>query len=289
MPKGRKGSAVQLRSKRAAKTIQLSTPSKRRMASLKSLLKQARAIPPIGRKPQQWHVDKAIKHLAAVDKQWEEVFLSEGLPKQIQQRLESGLWDEKSTFHSLLRTIVYQQLAGKAAATIYGRVADALGVSADSIITPEMVLSGKWEEQSIEGKVKVVLNGKRCGLSRQKSKYIRSLAEHFNDKERLKGVDLSELSNEELRTRLTAVKGLGKWSVDMFMMFKLGRPDIMAPGDLAIRKGVAKFKKLPLGSLKKDNKGTQKRVEELTKEWSPYRSIACQYMYHLMDIRDTGE
>ena len=120
------------------------------------------------------------------------------------------------------------------------------------------------------------------------SKYIKSLAEHFSDPHLLKGVDLNTLPNEELRKRLIAVKGLGAWSVDMFMLFKLGRPDIMAPGDLAIRKGVAKFHNLPMESLKKDTKSSQNKVEELTKGWSPYRSIACQYMYHLMDIKDTG-
>ena len=116
--------------------------------------------------------------------------------------------------------------------------------------------------------------------------YIQSLAEHFNDTSKLKGVDLEQLSDVELGKRLIAVKGIAQWSVDMFMIFKLKRPDILSNKDLAIRKGVAKFYGKNIESFRKDNKYNRSRVNELTAHWAPYRSLASLYMYHTMNIDD---
>ena len=85
---------------------------------------------------------------------------------------------------------------------------------------------------------------------------------------------------------LVEIRFLYQWSVDMFMIFKLKRPDILSNKDLAIRKGVAKFYGKNIESFRKDNKYNCSRVNELTAHWAPYRSLASLYMYHTMNIDD---
>ena len=108
-----------------------------------------------------------------------------------------------------------------------------------------------------------------------------SLAEHFSDPERLKDVDLSMLSEAELSERLTAVKGLGDWSVEMFKIFKLRRPDVFSVGDLAVRKGTA----LILGHKadKFESSKGKKELVELAERFEPYRSLVCMYAYARWD------
>lgn len=276
--KGRKKKTTTLIKKEVKRTLSTS--------NMNTLLKQFKNFPLLGKS--KWKLNDAIKHLASVEPKFETLFEAHGVPQGIQDRLTSNTLDNSDqAFHSLCRTIIYQQLAGKAASTIYNRVhEDCLGLSENELIKPNHILNGKWEERTVDGKVKQFLNNTRCSLSKGKRTYIQSLAEHFNDTSKLKGVDLEQLSDVELGKRLIAVKGIAQWSVDMFMMFKLKRPDILSNKDLAIRKGVAKFYGKNIESFRKDNKYNRSRVNELTAHWAPYRSLASLYMYHTMNIDD---
>ena len=187
-------------------------------------------------------------------------------------------------FPSLFRTIVSQQLASAAADTIHAKCIKAYTSEKDGKITADLVLNAKYAERKVKGEgegLKQFVNGARPGLSRSKREYVQSLAEHFSDPERLKDVDLSDLSEEELSERLTAVKGLGEWSVEMFKIFKLRRPDVFSVGDLAVRKGTA----LLLGHKadKFESSKGKKELKELAEKFSPYRSLVCMLAYERWD------
>ena len=109
------------------------------------------------------------------------------------------------------------------------------------------------------------------------------MAEHFNDPDCLKDVALDELDDETLESKLVAVKGLGRWSVHMFMIFHLRRANVLATGDLGIRNGMTEFFKLPKKSLEiKGNQG-EMRIQTLCQAWKPYSSVGCCLMWKLAD------
>jgi len=160
-------------------------------------------------------------------------------------------------FETLVRSIVFQQLNGKAARAIFGRFKDALGNG--SRMKPREVLALTCTQ--MQG----------VGLSRQKVKYIRDLAE----KTAMGLIEFSRLataSDDEVIHHLTAVKGVGVWTAQMFLIFALRRPDILASGDLGIRSAVRRayrLRKLP----------TPARVEKLGVTWHPHCSLACWYLW----------
>ena len=120
------------------------------------------------------------------------------------------------------------------------------------------------------------------GLSRAKAAYLRSLAEHVIDGE-LQLDRLTELSDEDVAAQLTAVKGLGQWTADMFLIFHLGRPDVLAVGDLGIRRAA----QLAYGL---DALPAPDELERLALPWRPYRSLACLYLWRSLDNEpDVGE
>ncbi|MDP6991579.1 MAG: DNA-3-methyladenine glycosylase [Candidatus Marinimicrobia bacterium] len=164
-------------------------------------------------------------------------------------------------YESLVRSIVYQQLSGKAAATIYGRFKDLFNTSA--FPTPKDVLEIPHESlQSV-------------GLSKQKANYIRDLSEKWDRGE----IDLSNvesMSDEEISTELIKVKGIGQWTADMFLMFTLVRPDVFPLGDLGIQKGFMILNKMD--RLPKPNE-----MEEEAEQWRPYRTVAAWYLWKIVD------
>ena len=169
-------------------------------------------------------------------------------------------------YGSLVRTIVGQQLSTKAARTIYGRLVALLG---DGPPTPEEILNA--DEDELRG----------VGLSRQKTRYLRDLAGHVLSGE-LELDRLDELSDEEVAREVTAVKGLGQWSSDMFLMFHLGRPDVLPVGDLGIRRAVEKAYGLP----DLPDEGT---LRSIASPWQPFRTLACLYLWESLDaVPDTG-
>lgn len=164
-------------------------------------------------------------------------------------------------FVSLLQAIVYQQLAGKAAATILGRVQ---ALCTGELPTPEEVL--RLDDSTLRG----------AGLSRQKIAAVKDLAAKTLDGTVPPLAKLRRMSEEEIHQRLTQVRGIGEWSVQMFLMSRLGRPDVLPIHDLGIRKGfqiVYGHKEVP----------KPKMILEHGERWRPYRSIASWYLWRAAD------
>jgi DNA-3-methyladenine glycosylase II len=163
-------------------------------------------------------------------------------------------------YGALVRSIVGQQLSTKAAATIYGRMLELFGGHTP---TPKELL--KVDPDKIRA----------AGLSRPKIAYLRDLAVHVEEGT-LELERLPDLPDEEVAAQLTAIKGLGQWTADMFLMFHLGRPDILPVGDQGIRRAVMveyRLRKLP----------DAKRLEKIAKPWQPYRTLACLYLWSSLD------
>jgi DNA-3-methyladenine glycosylase II len=156
----------------------------------------------------------------------------------------------------LLRSVVGQLLSVKAAATIYGRVLDLFGGTTPP---PEKLLEIEPERL------------REAGLSGRKVEYVRDLAAHVLSGE-LELDRLESLSDEEVIEEIVAVRGLGRWSAEMFLLFHLERPDIIAGGDLGIRKAI----QLAYGM---DEMPTPDQVEEIGDRWSPNRSLASIYLW----------
>jgi DNA-3-methyladenine glycosylase II len=159
-------------------------------------------------------------------------------------------------YGALLRAIVGQQLSTKAARTIYGRVRDLFGGSTPS---PEQLLAAT--EDDLRG----------CGLSGRKVEYVRDLAAHVRDGE-LELDRLADLSDEEVIAEIVAVRGLGQWTAEMFLIFHLERPDVLSGGDLGIRKAI----QVEYGL---DEMPTPLRVAEMGEAWRPDRSLASLYLW----------
>ena len=158
----------------------------------------------------------------------------------------------------LMRAIVYQQLNGKAAATIFGRV-KALSANGD-VPTPEEIL--QLDDTKLRG----------AGLSRQKIAAVKDLAAKTLDGTVPSLKEIRRMSEEEILERLTRVRGIGEWSVQMFLMFQLGRPDVLPIHDYGLRRGFQHIYKL-------DDVPKPQAVLEYGERWRPYRSIASWYLW----------
>ena len=161
-------------------------------------------------------------------------------------------------FVSLVRALTSQQLSGKAATTIFNRVVSLVGK-----LTPAGILAA--DQQHLRD----------AGLSWQKISYIRDLSERVTDG-RLVLADLEHKPDAEVIEAITAVKGFGVWSAEMFLMFRLGRPDIFPLGDLGIVKGTQKL----LGMKSRPSARTMLRTAE---RWRPYRTVAAWYLWRILD------
>jgi DNA-3-methyladenine glycosylase II len=159
-------------------------------------------------------------------------------------------------YGALLRAIVGQQLSTKAARTIYLRVLDLFGGATPS---PEQLLEASEED----------LRG--CGLSGRKTEYVRDLAHHVLSGE-LELDRLEQLGDEEAIEEIVAVRGLGRWTAEMFLLFHLQRPDVLSGGDLGIRKAI----QVEYGL---EEMPTPTRVLEIGEPWRPHRSLASLYLW----------
>ena len=165
-------------------------------------------------------------------------------------------------FEALLRSIVYQQLSGRAAATIHGRF---VALYPRRAPTAERVLA--TPDEALRG----------VGLSRQKIGYMRDLSEKVVSRE-LPVRSLHTLTDDEIIESLVRVKGIGRWTAQMFLMFRLGRPDVLPELDLGIQKAIQinwKKRKLPL----------PKDVLKIGKPWAPYRSVASWYLWRSLELK----
>ena len=163
-------------------------------------------------------------------------------------------------YAALVRSIVGQQLSTKAARTIYERL---VALFHDHTPTPEELL--KADEDAMRA----------AGLSRPKIGYLRSLAEQVISGE-LELDRLTELPDEEVSDQLTAVKGLGQWTADMFLIFHLGRPDVLPVGDLGVRRAAEREYGLP-------DLPDAAQLTEMAEPWRPNRSLASLYLWRSLD------
>ncbi len=199
---------------------------------------------------------KALAHLRRVDPKFGAVIDAVGACRY-------GAREEGTHFGALVRSIVYQQLSGKAAGTIHARLRALYGdrdpTPAEILGTPEPVLRG-------------------VGLSRQKLSYLMDLAARV-ERGDLPLENVHELEDEPLTNALVSVKGIGRWTAQMFLMFRLGRTDVLPDLDLGIQKGLQRA----YGLRKKP---TPKDVLRHGEKWAPYRTIASWYLWRLLDVPD---
>jgi DNA-3-methyladenine glycosylase II len=167
---------------------------------------------------------------------------------------------------NLLDSIVSQQLSVKAAGTIFQRFLD---IFDDLNPTPHRIL-----ELDVE-----VLRG--CGLSYQKAGYIQNIAAYWIDNQCIKK-DWMAVSDEEIIAELTTIKGVGKWTVQMILMFRLDRPDVFPIDDLVIRQGMMK-----LYGVEAKGKELVTQLTNIAEAWRPYRTMACRYIWRYKDVAGT--
>ena len=172
-------------------------------------------------------------------------------------RMEFG----PAEFASLAEAIVYQQLNGKAAVTIFKRFAALAGEP----ITPDGIL--KLSDEKLRS----------VGLSKQKSAYLKDLAAKTASG-LLDFSRLPQLPDEEVIDHLTQVKGIGVWTAHMFLIFSLQRPNVLPTGDYGVQMALKKH-------YKKRKLPKPKDMEKIARAWEPYRSIACWYMWRSLDIK----
>ena len=162
-------------------------------------------------------------------------------------------------FNALSKSIIYQQLSGKAARTIYNRF---LGLFENELPQAKDVLT------------KDIPTLRSIGISQQKSKYIKGLADYFSNGG--SKINFDALSDIKVGNELIQLKGIGQWTVDMFLMFTLYRTDILPVADLGIQKGIKilfNMKKLP----------SKEYMIKKSKPWQPYRTVACWYLWRIVD------
>ena len=198
-----------------------------------------------------------LEHLCSVDQYLAEIIKAVG-SYSIKVRNDSYL--------SLVEAIIYQQLAGSAASTIYNRF---LGHYNGPIPKPEQILSSS--ETDLRAKV---------GLSRMKIAYLKDLAVHITDG-RLILNNLPSMTDEEVISQLTRVKGIGRWTAEIFLIFCLGREDILPVTDLGLR--TAMKRTYLLNELPKPN-----TMIEIASPWRPYRSIATWYLWKSLARKDSN-
>ena len=165
-------------------------------------------------------------------------------------------------FDALSKSIIYQQLSGKVAKIIYRRFLDL------------------FKKQNPEPEQYLKINNsdlKKIGLSKQKINYINNLSIFFINNNNMS--QLKNLSKQEITNELISIKGIGQWTIDMFMMFTLCKTDILPVGDLGIKKAfkhLYNLQELP----------SEKFMKEKSSHWRPYRTIACCYLWMIMDDGD---
>ena len=196
----------------------------------------------------------ALRHLRAVDPAWGPILDAVGRCRVEQHR-------DGSHFAYVMRSIVYQQLSGKAAATIFGRVQ---ALYPDRLPTPTAVL--RTPHATLRA----------AGLSDRKAEYVVDLARRTADED-FPIERLHEMPDDEVMATLVTVRGIGRWTAQMVLMFRLGRPDILPELDLGIQKAVQlmrRMRKLP----------TPQQLQKFGAPWAPYRTIASWYLWRSLEV-----
>tara|TARA_B100000686_G_C16422226_1_gene777763 strand:+ start:130 stop:744 length:615 start_codon:yes stop_codon:yes gene_type:complete len=197
-------------------------------------------------------IDKAINHLQKVDSRMKTLIKKYGHPK---------FSPIDNYFEALIKSIVSQQISTKAASAIYNRLKTLF--NGDHFPNPKNVLAVKDEKLM------------SVGLSGQKIKYIKDLSNKWDQIE-IKLSNIKLMTDQEIRDILLDVKGIGHWTVDMFLIFSLVRPDIFPTGDLAMQKGFCILNNL-------DSKPSVDEMIQYSEIWRPYRTIASWYLWILVE------
>ena len=185
------------------------------------------------------------------------------LRKVIEQQEVCQLVKRKNVYLHLCSSIMSQQLSTKVAAVIYARF---LALYKTKIPTPKQIVETPVE--TFRG----------IGLSYAKANYVQNVCRFFID-EKITDTKLNKMSNEALIKYLSQIKGVGQWTVEMILMFTLGREDVLALDDLGIQQGIIKLYNLQ--GL--DKKALKEKMIEVAEKWKPYRTYACRYLWGWKD------
>jgi len=195
-------------------------------------------------------LDEAVEHLKQADRRMAQLIERVG-PCTLKLR------HEHTIFYSLLRSIVYQQLAGKAAAAILARVDE---LFPGALVTPEQIAEATEERL------------RSAGLSRNKVLAVKDLAAKTLDGTVPQGNVIDRMSDEEIIERVSQVRGIGRWTVEMLLIFRLGRTDVLPVDDFGVRKGFQRTYRLP-------DLPTKQQMLKKGEKWKPWRSIASWYLW----------
>lgn len=217
-----------------------------------------------GRRSVRYDAALACRTLAAVDPKL-------GALMQRVGPFTLKLKSQHSPFEALLESIIYQQLHGKAAAAILKRLLMAFGELHPS---PELLVQAPDDML------------RRCGLSAAKTKALRDLAAKTIDGTVPTLVAIRRMSDEEIVERLTEVRGIGVWTVEMLLIFRLGRSDILPVTDYGVRKGFAlTFQRLPKSKpFDASMLATADQIRRRAEKWRPWRSVASWYLWRACDL-----
>lgn len=195
--------------------------------------------------------------------------INEALPvlrqdERLQLAIDKGelppLKIDQDLYAGLIRSVVHQQLSGKAASTIHQRL---LSLFPDGYPQAEQLLA--FSEADLRA----------VGLSRQKVGYVTNVARFFQDQDR---DALLQLTDDELIGELTQIKGIGKWTVQMILIFNLGRPDVFPPDDLGVQKAMQQ-----LYGLQDRGRLLKQQMRSIAEAWRPYRSVATRFLWQHLD------
>ena len=199
----------------------------------------------LGDVPEYW--DKAKKELSAKDN-----ILSE----LIEQYDDLELISRGDLFYTLIRSIIGQQISVKAASTVWSRLSEKVGE-----IIPENILSQSTDEL------------RNCGLSGKKVEYIRGISESWND---YSNYEWEKMDDEEIVKKLIQLRGVGRWTAEMILIFTLLRPDIFPIGDIGMIRGIEK-------TYNSGEKMSMDEIYGISEKWKPWRTVACCYMWSAVD------
>ena len=202
-------------------------------------------------------IEKAEKHLVGVEPKFNEIIRKHSPCVLIDDERETNI------YQALMRAILFQQLSGKAASTIQGRL---YALFPDHECPPANQLGMMTTEEF-----------RAVGVSRQKAGYLQDLASKADTIPTPS--ELHELTDEEIIARLIPIKGVGRWTVEMLLMFTFGRMDVLPVDDMGVQEG---FKRI----FELDHRPKKKEMEALAESWRPYRSVGSWYMWRLCDDKD---
>lgn len=212
----------------------------------------------------------ALEHLSRADRKLARIIAKAG---ECRLQMETT----QSIFEALLESIVYQQLNGKVAATILGRVKALFPDNSGRLRTRRGLVARFPTPQQVRDASPELLRS--AGLSQAKMLAIKDLAEKTIEGTVPSARKAHSMSDQELIEHLVQVRGIGRWTVEMLLIFRLGRPDVLSADDYGVRKGFAKMHEM--SELPKP-----KELLAYGERWSPHRSVACWYLWRAAEMKD---